>query len=398
MRQTNRGLVEQEGKAKMKPMKVLTITSLFPNKVEPNRGIFNLYRIMAMKKYMDVEVIAPIAWFPFFTTNRPRGVPPKEKVGGVTVYHPRFISIPKFFKILDGWFFSKCLRKYKKNIGKAEIIDAHFACPDGYGAWRATQKSRAKFCITLHGLTCLFENTTGYGEFNRRIKTRIIEMLENSDLILAVSERVRDITSLYIKKNLEVSTNGIDTKKFMPMLQERARRALHLPMDRMIILSIGRPFRLKGFFELASSAKDLNALIYLIGEDRKGMKELKTFIVKNRIENVRMVGEKAHEELYKWYSAADVFALVSHSEGWPCCVMEALACGTPCVVTKESGGEFIKKELGFITSYANLAETLNKALIGEWEMEKILSFSRENSWENTARNVHHLFKSLLRKA
>ena len=396
MRKTNKGL-EQEGKAQ-KPMKVLTITSLFPNKIEPNRGIFNLYRIMAMKEYMDVEVIAPIAWFPFFTTNRPRGVPSKEEIGGVTVYHPRFLSIPKFFKIFDGWFFEKCLRKYGEKIAKAEIIDARFAWPDGYGAWKATQKSRAKFCITLHGLTCLFLKTTGYGEFKKRLETRIIEMLDNSDLILAVSERVRDITSRYIKTNIEVSTNGIDTKKFMPIPQERARRALHLPLDKKIILSIGRPFRLKGFFELAYSGKDLNALIYLIGEDRKNIKELKAFIKKNRIENIRMVGEKAHEELYKWYSAADIFTLVSHSEGWPNCVMEALACGTPCVVTKESGGEFIKKELGFITSYANLPETLNKALNREWETEKILSFSRENSWESTARNVHHLFKSLLGKS
>ena len=163
-------------------------------------------------------------------------------------------------------------------------------------------------------------------------------------------------------------------------------------------MSIGRPFRLKGFFELTYSGKDLNALIYLIGEDRKNIRELKAFIKENRIENVRMVGEKAHEELYKWYSAADIFTLASHSEGWPNCVMEALACGTPCVVTKESGGEFIKGELGFITSYANLAETLNKALNGEWERDKILSFSRENSWENTARNVHRLFKSLLGKS
>ena len=76
----------------------------------------------SLNKYADVEVIAPIPWFPLIKINRPRGIPFKEKIGKLIVYHPRFFSIPKLFKSLDGIFFSFSLRRFKKKIKKVDII------------------------------------------------------------------------------------------------------------------------------------------------------------------------------------------------------------------------------------------------------------------------------------
>ncbi|MBW2998206.1 hypothetical protein KY321_01585 [Candidatus Woesearchaeota archaeon] len=79
-------------------MKIITVTSLFPNSKQKNHGIFVLNRVKAMSKYADVEVIAPIPYFPFIKKNRPRNIPFYEEIDGISVYHPRFFSIPKLFK------------------------------------------------------------------------------------------------------------------------------------------------------------------------------------------------------------------------------------------------------------------------------------------------------------
>ena len=50
-------------------------------------------------------------------------------------------------------------------------------------------------------------------------------------------------------------------------------------------------------------------------------------------EHVYLAGAIPHQELYFWYSAADLFCLASSREGWPNVVLEALASGTPVVAT-----------------------------------------------------------------
>ena len=370
-------------------MEILTITSLFPNKEDPNRGIFVLNRIKAIQKYANIEVIAPIAWFPFVKKNKVRGVPFKKEIEGLTVYHPKFFSIPKFFKFLDGWFFYFSLRKYAKKIKKADIIDSHFAWPDGYGTWLAAKKYNKKFSITLHG------SDVNYKLKKKIIKNKIIKMLNNANLIITVSKGLKRVASQYIKKDIKVISNGVDANLFKLIAQKKAREELKLPLNKKIILSVGRPFKLKGFFELVEAAKDLNANIYLIGKDKK--KELLNFIKKNNINNVKLIGEVKHKELYKWYSSADIFILVSHSEGWPCSVMEALACGKPCVVTEEAAGEFITKDLGIVTDYKDLSKNLKKALDKKWDTKKILKFAKKNSWDKTTKNVLNNFNELLNK-
>ncbi len=45
-----------------------------------------------------------------------------------------------------------------------------------------------------------------------------------------------------------------------------------------------------------------------------------------------------HREVADYFSAADVLALTSREDPLPTVVMEALACGMPCVAFDESGG------------------------------------------------------------
>jgi glycosyltransferase involved in cell wall biosynthesis len=50
-----------------------------------------------------------------------------------------------------------------------------------------------------------------------------------------------------------------------------------------------------------------------------------------------LLGARRQEDLPDWYRAADVFVLPSHSEGVPNVLLEATACGTPCVASRVGG-------------------------------------------------------------
>jgi glycosyltransferase involved in cell wall biosynthesis len=53
--------------------------------------------------------------------------------------------------------------------------------------------------------------------------------------------------------------------------------------------------------------------------------------------NVRFEGHVSRDELYRYYSNADILVLPSKEEVWGLVVNEALACGTPAIVSTECG-------------------------------------------------------------
>lgn len=370
-------------------MRILSITSLFPNKKQPNKGIFVLNRLQALSKYADIEIIVPIPWFPFIKTNRPRNIPFKEKINTLTIYHPKFFSIPKFFKFLDGYFFYLSLKKFKRKIKNADIIDAHFAWPDGYGSLLISEKYQKRFSITLRG------KDINYWLKKSLTKDKIKKILRKSDLIISVSENLKKAKI----KNIKVVPNGIDTIRFKPFNKKEARRKLNLSKNQKIFLTIGNDFKRKGYFKLIKAFDNLDIkgkLLLVIGYDKSEFKSLKKKIssLKSR-DKIRLLGEISNKELPLYYSLADIYCLVSHSEGWPNSVMEALACGKPCVVTKEAAGEFITRDLGIITDYNSLTDNLKKALDKKWNTSKILKFAKNNSWDKTARKIYEEFQKII---
>ena len=371
-------------------MKILSITSLFPNCKEPNKGIFILNKLNEMKKYANIEVIAPIPWFPFVTQNRPRGIPATEYINGIKVYHPRFFSIPKFFKFLDGYFFYLSLKKFRKKIKKANIIDAHFGWPDGYGAWLIAKKNKKKISITLQGKDANFWARKPF------VKNKISKMLENSAFVTAVSENLKNKLR---NKKIKVITNCVDSKKFKPLNKNKSRKKLKIALNKKVFLTVGEDFKRKGFFELAQSFDRMdiqNKLLIIVGYDIKEFKNLQRKIsLLGCKDQIKLVGQLRNEKLPIYYSSADIYCLVSYSEGWPNSVMEALACGKPCIVTQEAAGEFITPELGIITNHQNLTDDLEKALHKKWNLKQILDFARRNSWDKSAKKTYLYFKKIL---
>ena len=143
-------------------MRVLTVTSLWPNAVQPNHGIFvenRMARVHATGK-ADVTVIAPVPWFP---SAHPRfgsyaafaQVPAEEERQGIRILHPRYATIPKVGMRVQPALYHAALARCAKRLiaedGPFDLIDAHYFYPDGVAAARLADDLGLPLVVTARG-------------------------------------------------------------------------------------------------------------------------------------------------------------------------------------------------------------------------------------------------------
>ncbi|NJK47254.1 glycosyltransferase [Candidatus Gracilibacteria bacterium] len=155
-----------------------------------------------------------------------------------------------------------------------------------------------------------------------------------------LAERARSSTLLE-KLPIEVIPNGLDLKQYKPIERSLARQILDFPQDKQLILFgaiKSTSDRRKGFNLL------LSALQKLVHSEWKDKIELIVFGASQPSEppnfafKTRYLGRLSDDiSLCLLYSAADVFVAPSLQDNLPNTVMEALACGTPCVAFKIGG-------------------------------------------------------------
>jgi glycosyltransferase involved in cell wall biosynthesis len=137
----------------------------------------------------------------------------------------------------------------------------------------------------------------------------------------------------------------------------------------------------------------------IVGEGLFRSKLEKLIATLNLQGRARLVGALPHNQLRLWYSAADLFCLVSHREGWPNVILESLACGTPVVATPAGGiPEILNSEtLGLLTERdeRKIADAIVAALGKKWISDQLVAHARNHSWNRAAADVLGVFQSAL---
>lgn len=135
---------------------------------------------------------------------------------------------------------------------------------------------------------------------------------------------------------------GVDTKRFVPSAEtrQRVRRELGIAQDARVILFVGRLNLDKGMRELAAAFgslidSHLNTELLLVGtEEDVSFREMLDLCPSAR-GHMRHLSFTAAPERYM--AAADVFCLPSYREGFGMTIIEAAACGLPCVASRIYG-------------------------------------------------------------
>jgi teichuronic acid biosynthesis glycosyltransferase TuaC len=394
----------------IRPMKALIITNAFPNSAEKTRGVFTYQIVKALQKKCDVEIVAPLPWFPLFLRNigvvrhAYAEVPVKETIGGVVVHHPRYLVVPKVLGFLHSIFLFFPLLKLVKKIDKhkkIDLINSHWVFPDGVAA--ALVSKRLCKPIVLTALGC---DINLYSTMMLR-KIQISRALKMANFITVVSSNLKDTIMAMDtpEKKVKVIPNGVDLNLFRVMEKIEARIKLEIPTNRPILLTVGSQDEVKGTkylieaFSMVLERIQPPPLLICIGEGPLRASLLTQTKDLGIADNVLFIDKRPHDEIPLWMNAADVFCLPSLREGNPNVVIEALACGIPVVASNVGSiPNTINASNGSISNVKDTQSIFYKLLFcldNKWDRMKIRSSVAEYNWEDCANKYFQTYSSIM---
>ena len=392
---------------------LLVFSTLFPNVRQPNAGVFIRERMFRVAKELPVVVVAPQAWFPFqsvirlFKPHFRPTVPKYENQDGIDVYHPRFLSVPGVFKSLDGFFLavsSYWLLRSLKQRQCFNIIDAHFAYPDGYAASLLGRWLKLPFTITLRGTEARLIKLPA-------MQQRMLQAMKQAARVYSVSASLKQVVvdAGINPDKVMVVGNGVDTSRFKPLDKLEARSQLDIPDDARVLITVGALCERKGFHRVLEVLPEIRQRFqnchYLIvgGATAEGDWEakLKQQVAELGLQDVvHFLGSLSPDQLKLPLSAADVFVLSTRNEGWANVILEAMACGLPVIASDVGGNaEVVANDvLGTIVPFDDseaLKNGLLQALMPEWDASSIIAYARDNSWDQRVAVLTAEFTRLL---
>lgn len=391
---------------------LVVFSSLFPHRGQPNAGLFIRERMFRVAQKLPMVVVVPVPWFPLqgllryirphFRPTAPRF----ERQDGIDVYFPRYLCFPGVFKGLDGILMAlgswRTVRKLKAER-KIQLIDSHFAYPDGYAAVKLGDWLELPVTITMRGTELRMSKVAP-------LKKRMLKALDGASRVFSVADSLRQlVVGLGADPDkIRVIGNGVDLEKFTAIPRVEARASLGLKSQDRVLISVGGLVPRKGFHRvielLPRLVEEFPQLKYLIvgGASPEGdfSNKLHEQVASLGLEDhVLFLGQTPSEQLKVPLSAADIFVLATENEGWANVFLEAMACGLPVVTTKVGGNaEVVSDErLGSLVDFGEetqLRSAIKNALNRQWDAEYISDYASSNSWDDRVATLVNNFKDL----
>jgi teichuronic acid biosynthesis glycosyltransferase TuaC len=382
--------------------RILSLSTTYPNPSDQLAGSFIQSRLRRVATLAEVRVMAPVSKLHFF--NLPhiltdtRNIPAERQDGELHVLHPRWIYPP-----MGGWLNAVFLAfqvavpvmRLRRHFD-FQLIDSHFAHPDGVAAALLSVITGLPFTVTLRG------NEVEHA-LHRPRRLAMTWALKRASRVFAVSERLRQFAiSLGVDPRRALTIpNGIDASVFYPRDRHDCRRRHEIQPGHKLILSAGGLIQLKGYHVVIRAVKEMVGVgmpvTYIIAG---GTARVSSYEGKIRAEiaaaglekQVRMVGRVSADTLAELMTAADVYCLASNREGWPNVVHEALACGLPVVATDVGAIPEMIPSSAFGTivppgDSSALTQALRQALLTDWNRMSIAAWGQARSWDRVAGEV-----------
>ena len=324
-------------------MRVLAVTNLYPNPLQPHRAPFNRHQLRLLGLRHPLRVIAPVAWTDELALARAGGgrVARAVTLDGLPVEHPRYYFPPKVGRGLYGHCFAASVRgTFRRAVREfaPDVVFAPWAYPDGWAAVRLARRAGLPVVVQVHG-----SDVKLLDQFPTR-RRRTAEALTGADGVIAVSGDLRDrVVGLGVPADrVAVIYDGVDPQIFYPGDRQSARAAANLPGGwpaAPVLLFVGNLVAVKGIDVLVHALASLKSPARLVvvgaGPERAPLARLAGEL--GVADRVTFLGSLAQAALPDWYRAADLFVLPSRSEGVPNVLLEASACGTPWVASRVGG-------------------------------------------------------------
>jgi glycosyltransferase involved in cell wall biosynthesis len=251
-------------------------------------------------------------------------------------------------------------------------------------AWRANLAER------LAGRLTQWQVQTSYAQTRRA--------LQLAQIVVALGEPEKKSLIEGFKvapSRIRVLPNGIAEHFFHA---DPAAFRHHTGLDGPFVLMVGAISPYKNQRGLVRAMAQLDLPVVLIGHaQRQHHAYLKQLLNSPR---VRWLGQLAHHDplLASTYAAASVLALPSQGEVYPLAVLEALAAGTPVVMTDESAlslpsGDFALKQLAW-NDGAAMRDAVSGFIAAPPSREAVRSLVKALTWQRVALGIADCYQQL----
>ncbi|WP_438863378.1 glycosyltransferase family 4 protein [Neptunicella sp.] len=392
-------------------MKILVLTTLYPNSEQPRHGIFIENRVLNFKAmYPDTEirVMAAIPWFPFSfgifgEYAKYAQIPASEVRNNLTIDHPRYPVIPKIGMSLAPMLMAMALlpklKKLQRDGFDFDVIDCHYFFPDGVAATWLAKKLGKPIAITARGSD--IHLIPQYTLPRRMIKWALRNCTQAIAVCKALADEMRHLAPHC--KSVEVARNGVDLIKFSPE-EDRDKLRQKLGITGFTLLSVGNLIELKGHHLIIEALTQLpNIHLCIAGHgplENSLKKQVKELNLDNR---VTFLGLLNQQQLRDYYAASDALVLASSREGWANVLLESMACGTPVIATAIWGTPEVvaSKEAGLLIPERNVEQirhTIQQLVEHPPVRSSVRQYAEQFSWQHTSDLLYTLFTNLVNQS
>lgn len=299
----------------MSNRKVLVLSNMYPTEKAKAFGIFVKNQVVALQKAgLDVDVIA--------VTN------PSMKKQAVLIKYLVWLLKVLIHAVVRG-------RRY-------DVVHVHYVFPTGILGLLYRKLWKTRFIVTAHG-----GDIERMAHKSKRIWQWTKYILQEADHVIAVGPKLyEEIHEQFgvAKEKISIINMGVNREVFQPMNKQEARKLCGIADDVIPVLYVGNMIEQKGLLELVDAfamlkQEYLNANLYMIGQKKDGAfyQRLLQRMEQSGAQDIHMLDAMNQLELAIWMSAAEVFVLPSHLEGFGLVALEAMSCHTP-VVGSDVGG------------------------------------------------------------
>lgn len=381
-------------------LRVLTLATLFPDASRPNFGVFVERQTLGLAAHPDVDLrlVAPVGLPPSplsrLSQYKPlAALPERETWKAMETWRPRFATLPG----TQGRFHVAALvRRLKPLLTDIrrdfpfDVIDAEFFFPDGPAAIALGKHFDVPVSIKARGADIHHWGITP------ATAGQVIAAGRSADGMLAVSQAMKhDMAEIGIPaERIRVHSTGVDLARFAPIDRMKSKAAFGVTGP--LVVSLGALIPRKGHDIVIRAVAQLPGASLLIAGDGPQRPQLEAEIAALGVgDRVRLLGSIPHSDLPVLLGAADVMALASSSEGLANAWVEALACGTPIVITDAGGAAEVVQNpaAGQIVARESdaFASAIRALLADPAPREETRAAALRFTWEaNTAALYDHL--------
>ncbi|TKH07081.1 N-acetyl-alpha-D-glucosaminyl L-malate synthase BshA [Peribacillus simplex] len=247
---------------------------------------------------------------------------------------------------------------------KLDILHVHYAIPHAVCAILAKQMSgnEVKIVTTLHGtdITVLGHDPS---------LTNLIKFgIEQSDVVTGVSNSLVQQTHELIAPDKEIKTvyNFIDERDYHKSSSDYLKDEYGISEDEKVIIHVSNFRSVKRVKDVIQAfyltQKKMPAKLLLVGDGPEVTTVLKLANDLGIDDSVLFLGKQ--DNLAELYSISDLIFLLSEKESFGLVLLEAMACGVPCIGTNIGGipEVIVDGETGYICELGDVKMVAEKAI------------------------------------